>query len=128
MKLVERQYFLKLPAGTVYCKFPLTDKGDANKMLIGISAPCIKGDTVGSNDFYSCTLGETLQPKEANDSVAYFNIFFDMQKNLAKEVPFELTGGRDGMFDDENVGFMIFSKEEVQEMINELQDCLKKAY
>lgn len=128
MKLVERQYFLKLPAGTVYCKFPLTDNGNAKGMTFGLSAPCIKGDTIGEDDFCTCTLGEDLEPKFNSGTEGLFDTFFDMQKNLAKEVSFELSGGRDGFFDDENVGFMIFSKEEVQEMISELQDCLKKAY
>lgn len=123
MKLVDRKTFLSFPEGTVFCKFPLNDKGDASKMIFGMGSPCIKGETIG-NDFFSCTLGEDMQPVNANDSKELFDIFFDMQKNLGKEVLFELAGGRDGFFDDENVGFMVYSKEEIQEMIDELNHCL----
>lgn len=123
MKLVNRKTFLSLPEGTVFCKFPLTDKGDASKMTFGMSSPCIKGETV-ENDFFSCTLGEEMQPVNANDSKELFDTFFDMQKNLGKEIPFESAGGRDGFLDDENVWFMIYSKEEIQEMVDELNHCL----
>ena len=123
MKLVDRKTFLSLPEGTVFCKFPLTDKGDASGMMYGINTPSIKGESL-NNDFFYCTLGESLQPKEANNSEEMFKCFFNMQKELGKEVPFELVGGRDGFFDDENVGFMIYSKEEIQEMIDELTHCL----
>lgn len=123
MKLVDRKTFLSLPEGTVFCKFPLNDEGDASKMTFGMGSPCIKGETIG-NDFFSSTLGEEMQPVNANDSKELFDIFFDMQKNLGKEVPFELAGGRDGFLDDENVGFMVYSREEIQEMINELNHCL----
>lgn len=124
MKLVDRKTFLSLPKGTVFCKFPLNDEGDAHRMTFGMGSPCIKGETIG-DDFFSCILGEDMQPVNANDSEELFDTFFDMQKNLAKVVPFELVGGRDGFFDDENVGFMIYSREEIQEMIDELNHCLR---
>lgn len=126
MKLVDRKTFLSLPAGTIFCKFPLNDKGDAHWRTFGISTPSIKGDSISDIDFYTCALGEGLSPKDS--SLDYLDTLIDMQNNLGKEIPFELSGGRDGMFDDENIGFMIFSKEEVQEMIKELQECITKAY
>ena len=52
----------------------------------------------------------------------------DICDHLGKEVPFEMAGGRDGFFDDTHVHFAIYSREEVQEMINELQESLKTAY
>lgn len=127
MKLVDRKTFLGLPKGTVFCKFPLNHESYADKMPIEIGAPQIKGDSL-TNDFYAYTLGEDMMPTEAEGSDDYFKILFEMQKNLNQDVPFGLVGGRDGFFDDENVGFMIFSKTEVQEMITELSECLKIAY
>ena len=125
MKLVNRETFLRLPAGTVFCKFPLNDKGDAHGMMFGISAPSIKGNTICGNDFYSMAIGEGMSPK---GEVDFFDTLFSMQENIGKEYPFELFGERDGMFDDENVGFMVFSREEVEDMINELQAALRIAY
>ena len=127
MKLVDRKTFLGLPRGTVFCKFPLNRKSYAGKMPIKISAPQIKGDSL-TNDFYVCTLGEDMMPISSEGSGEYFRVLSEMQKNLNQDVPFELVGGRDGFFDDENIGFMIFSKTEIQEMITELSECLKIAY
>ena len=128
MMLVTRQYFLKMPEGTVFCKFPLNDKGDAAGMTFGIGAPRIKGESIGDIDFFDCTLGESLWPKDCQGSEDFFATLSDMQDQLAKEVPFELVGGRDGFFEDENVGFLIFSRQEVEEMIKELQEALKTGY
>lgn len=125
MKLIGRKEFLKLPSGTVYCKFPITDDGDAKGMAFGVSAPSIKEDNITNNDFYSCTLGESMIPKGEYN---LFDILFSMITTLGKDYPFEHSECRDGMFEDENVGFLIFSKEEVKDMINILQDSLKTAY
>lgn len=122
MRLVDRETFLKLPSGTVYCKFPLNGNRDMSFMM---TAPSIKGDTVAGIDFFTSTLGEDFTPKGDAD---IFDTFFAMQHNLGVDVPFELSGGRDGMFDDESVGFMVFNKNEVSEMIDELKECLEKAY
>jgi PAS domain S-box-containing protein len=45
-----------------------------------------------------------------------------------KEIPFELWGGRDGLYETNYVQFAIFSKDEVEEIIRELQTALKKGY
>ena len=53
----------------------------------------------------------------------------DMERNLGKEVPFDYSYGRDGMFEtDDEVGYAIFSRAEVEMMISELQQALRTAY
>ena len=130
MKIVDRKTFLTLPAGTVYCKIqfrnPLpTEHACASHgwdSSFDIENPYIKGESL-TNDFYCCGLGSEY-PKEGEN----FDALRDICDNLGKEVPFEMAGGRDGFFDDTHVHFAIYSRDEVQEMINELQESLKTAY
>lgn len=87
-----------------------------------IEDPHIKGESLG-NDFFTCGLG-SFQAKEGDS----FDVLNDICDNLGKEVPFEMAGGRDGLFDDTHVHFAIYSREEVEQMIAELQESLKTAY
>lgn len=129
MKIVDRKTFLAMPKGTVFCKFPLRFDGDAKKdrLLFGIGAPSILGEA-GGRDFYHIRLGEGMSPKEATDGVDLMEFLSEMQKNLGMEVPFEHWSGRDGLFQDDSVGFAIYSCDEVQEMIDILQEALRNGY
>lgn len=130
MKIVDRKTFLTLPEGIVYCKIQFRNPlpGERATAQSGwdssfdIENPSIKGATCG-NDFFTCGLGD-FQAKEGDP----FDVLIDICDNLGKEVPFEMAGGRDGFFDDTHVHFAIYSRDEVQEMINELQESLKTAY
>ena len=130
MKIVDRKTFLAMPEGTVYCKIQFRDPLPTERAVAShgwdssfdIENPYIKGESL-SDDFYCVGLGSEY-PKEGDD----FDVLHDICDNLGKEVPFEMSGGRDGFFDDTHVHFAIYSREEVQEMINELQESLKTAY
>ena len=130
MKIVNRQQFLQMPEGTVFCKIQFRDplpgelaySKNGWDAALGIENPSIKGESF-SNDFYAVGIGD-FAPKEGDD----FEVLHDMGENLGKEVPFEMFACRDGFFDDTHVHFAIYSREEVQQMINELQEALKTAY
>jgi hypothetical protein len=112
-----------MPKGTVFCKFPLSHQGDGKNYIWGIGSPSILVDTYG-NDFYPVNLGSDLMPIDAD-----FNLRLDtLCRNLGEESRFEHCSGRDGLFEDENVGFAIYSREEVQEMIELLQEALRDGY
>lgn len=132
MKIVDRKTFMQMPKGTVFCKFPLECEGDAKGLGFGIHPPCILMDTLpsddGQGDFVPVCLGEDLLPKGYKSDLNVDDTLFDMVANLGKEVPFEHSYGRDGFFDDDNVGFAIFSRAEVKEMIALLQQALKDGY
>ena len=36
MKIVDRKTFMQMPKGTVFCKFPLKNEGDAEHLCVGI--------------------------------------------------------------------------------------------
>ena len=132
MKIVDRKTFMQMPKGTVFCKFPLKNEGDAGHLYVGIHPPCILMDAwqtfSGRGDFVPVCLGEDLRPKDYESDGDVFDTLFDMVANLGKEVPFEHSCGRDGLYDDDNVGFAIFSRSEVEEMITLLQQALQDGY
>ena len=130
MKLVTRQQFLRMPKGTVFCKFPLSEDDHASGMTFGIERPCILNEVIyGFNgepiDFWATELGFMYY---GDSSESLFNKLYEMVDNLGMEVSFEHAQDRDGMIEDDNVGFAIFSREEVQQMIDLLQEALKTAY
>ena len=131
MKIVTRQQFLQMPAGTVFSKFPLKQEGDGRNLVFGIQPPIILEEKPwevcgGCIDFYYTGLGVSLFPK--NRDIDYMDAMCLMAKEPGLEIEFDLSAGRDGLFQDENVGYMIYSREEVEEMIRELQRALNRAY
>lgn len=131
MKIVDRKTFLQMPEGTVYCKmqfrkanedeFAVSDSGW--DYVFGIENPSIKGETIGKNDWYMLDLGD-FYPKNGN----YHDVLNDMCEHLGNEVEFEMAGQRDGRYEGGHVHFAVFSKEEVEEIIRELQQALKDGY
>ena len=132
MKIVDRKTFMQMPKGTVFCKFPLKHEGEAKRLCFGIHPPCVLMDAwpsdYGQGDFVPVCLGEDLLPKDYKSDLDVDDTLMDMVANLGKEVPFEHSYGRDGFYDDDNVGFAIFSRSEVEEMITLLQQALLDGY
>lgn len=127
MKIVDRKTFLQMPKGTVFCKIPLNNEGDGKHYLLRINAPSVLEEASGV-DFHCTNVGSDLWPKAAESGYEADEMLYDMQYHLGKEVPFEHCSGRDGLYEDSNVGFAIYSRKEVQEMINILQQALKDGY
>lgn len=131
MKIVTRQQFGQMPKGTVFCKFQLRNVGDGERMMFGIDTPQILYDKTFDDDgnfidFFCVELGWNMTPKE--EGVDNFESLFYLRDHPGESIPFEHSIERDGMYDDDNVGFAIFSKEEVEEMVGMLQESLKTAY
>ena len=130
MKIVNRQQFLQMPEGTVFCKFPIGDGGSASGMIFGIEKPSVLNATIYEStgnpiDFFATEIGSMTTGCCDTD---HYKTLFEMRDNLGKEVSFEQFCERDGMFEDDNVGFAIFSEQEVQKIIDLLRDALEKGY
>ena len=131
MKIVDRKTFLAMPEGTVYCKIQFRDPTPEEHAYsktgwdstFDIEDPSIKGKTCSSNDFYTCGIGD-LQAKEGDP----MEVLQDICDHPGKEAPFEMVAGRDGLYDDTHVYFAIYSRYEVQEMIDQLRIALTQAY
>ena len=87
----------------------------------------LDGADAGCNDFYFIEPG-FMTPAEAESSTEDTDILMDMEANLGKEYPFEAFSSRDGFFEGDEVGFAIYSRQEVEEMIRLLQEALEKGY
>ena len=133
MKIVSRAEFLKMPKGTVFCKFPRFDETTRSysEYLFGIDEPNIKmtDGSTWADDFLYIGLGTSLEPKDCRSCSDFFDTLEDMEAHLGKDVPFEYSIDRDGLYeDDKKVGFAIFSRSDVFAIINALQEALKTAY
>ena len=133
MKIISRTEFLKMPKGTVFCKFPRFDERTRTYRTygFGIGEPCIKMDDPGEmeNDFYSSGVGSDLNPVSSESSGDFMETLEDMERNFGKEVPFDYSYGRDGMFEsDDEVCFAIFSRAEVELIVSTLQKALETGY
>lgn len=123
-----------MPEGTVFCKIQthcatkddncISDSGW--DYVFGLTSPKIKGKSF-SDDFYVQDLGNMF-PIGGKGSDDYFDALYNMSEDQNKEIHFELWGGRDGLYETNYVQFAIFSKDEVEEIIRELQTALKKGY
>ena len=103
MKIVNRKEFLELPDGTLYAKY----------------APCytegleIKGQTLETDDWIHLSLDLPLVD----------DLFeFTTKMEHGESVPFDSDNyGRDGCFDTDQL-FLVWSKKDVQSLINILKD------
>ena len=81
------------------------------------------------NDYYALGIGSDFEPADVRCCNDRDEVYADMERNLGKEVPFDYSYGRDGLYEtDAEVGFAIFSRSEVELMITTLQEALKTGY
>ena len=132
MKIVDRKTFMRMPKGTVFCKFPRFNEATRSydNYVFGITEPYVKMDDTDEDDVDFCAMGigSDLRPAESTGSRDYDDILTDMERNPGKEVAFEYSYGRDGMYEGDEVGFAIFSRDEVMLMIRTLRESLATAY
>lgn len=129
MKIVDRKTFLQMPKGTVFCEFPILDSPNynhADTYPLAVFAPHILEDS-SESDFSSTCLGY-MSPVAAQNSMEEQEILIDLQGNLGKEYAFASETTRDGLYENDSVGFAIYSRNEVQEMIDLLQEALTDGY
>lgn len=99
MRVVNRKDFLKLPAGTIYCK----------GVCWAFESICIKGDSLENDWVY-------LNPAwpDARDSGEAVHIL-DSSLETGSSFPHETAEGRDGCFDDKDV-FLIFERADLESL------------
>lgn len=111
MKIINRETFLALPAGTVYAKFEPHMFGET----------CVKGDTVAGVDWYYAGLNSPICTH--NDTWADTILFNAMETGCSVSLDFE-TETRDGLFDQEQL-FAVWESVDVRQLISRLQQTLK---
>lgn len=127
MKIVNREQFLQMPKGTVFCKIDLedTDVGvryvlNENELCILNDKPWLVDEDDGTIDYFYIALGKMLDPKD--ETIEDYEAMCRMR--AGEEIAFEHIGERDGLFEYDNIGYMIFQREEIEDMIALLQQSL----
>lgn len=111
MRIVNRQEFLAMPAGTVFYKYEPCVFEDLQ----------IKAESIGDIDFFYQEITSAI---ECNDSGEFFDLL-----NKAKEDGISLPmdfycGSRDGLFDQDQL-FAVFEPDDVRGLIERLETALK---
>lgn len=112
MKIVNRETFLTLPAGTVYAEY----------WPVRVSNLAIKGDTQPlCNDFvYDSLAADSIEQDGSEDYVD--KMFLSAETGVELEMDFNYTG-REGSFKTEQL-YAVLSKDDVKKMIARLQETL----
>lgn len=117
-----------MPKGTVFCKVDLedTDVGISyvlreNELCVLNDKPWIVDEDDGTIDYFYIALGKMLYPKD--ESIEDYEAICRMK--AGEEIPFNHVGERDGLFECDNIGYVIFQREEIEDMIALLQESLE---
>lgn len=114
MKIVNRETFLTLPAGTVFAKYTPCSFGDVQ----------MKADTCGA-DFVCNSLIPMFEGWSDSDS---FLRVCDAMEAGESSPPFDYDSyGRDGFFDQDQL-FAVFERRDLEALISQLQACLADGY
>jgi hypothetical protein len=100
MRLYRRTDFLRLPAGTLYCK----------GVQWAFSELCVKGETEGA-DFLLCNL-QSIEYHDTEDFVARCEAMLCD----GASVPLNTTMQRDGCFDELEI-FLVYEPEDLWRMV-----------
>jgi hypothetical protein len=123
MRIVSRQDFLLMPAGTVFMKFPVQPT-DGSVKLGNKEMISIKEETVGE-DFVVQDLFPFFEGIE--DDVEWADTMVAMLKGEPSPPVDYDCAGRDGLFDKEQL-FLVWDKIDLERMIERLKAALVSGY
>lgn len=125
MRIVDRETFLALPAGTVYAKW-----GDAKEVDVGChdltyGEVAVKGETVVGVDWVKIDL--LPWPEDCSDCGQWADSMIAAISGTPT-APLEIgQGGRDGLFDKHQL-FAVFERVEVERLVTLFQESLRDGY
>lgn len=109
MLVVDRDKFLKLPAGTFYCSGEKWDFG----------AIKIKYDNVGENDYQYLDIS-WIEGRSSDEC-------YDLLEKMIREgisVPVQKGISRDGCFDDREL-FLVYEKEDLEFLKDKINEAIE---
>lgn len=117
MRIIDRQAFLQMPAGTIYAKadsLPSLDFGQVE----------IKGDTVAGVDWcVQRLIGDFVGDR---DSGEWADSFEAMHKGEDRAVDLDIVC-RDGLFDNDQL-FAVFDKTDAEALLATIEAALQEGY
>lgn len=108
MKLINREAFLKMPAGTIFCK----------GQPWHFDGPKVKGDSL-PNDYFFMSL-DWIESDGINDG----QLFNDMLANGTSQ-PMNECEARDGCFDNDDL-FLVYEQSDLVELKNIIDEAMNK--
>ena len=116
MKIVDRQTFLQMPAGTIYAKVSMG--------AYDFEAVEIKSNTVSGVDWYSQRLvGDFVGDKDSND---WLDSVEAMHNSEERAVDLDIEC-RDGLFDRDQL-FAVFDKTDAEALLARIAAALQEGY
>jgi len=110
MKIINLQEFMKLPSGTVFCKYKPCVFGDI----------CIKGDWVTDTDFVYASLTGEIDCTGSNDMI---DKLFKYEKT-GESFNLDLDAyTRDGLY-EKNQLFAVYEKRDIAQLVKKLEELL----
>ena len=109
MRIVNRETFLKLPAGTLFYKYSPQILGELS----------VKGEAGWDPDFVYLSLNDLV---DAKDSGEHFELLDKAEAGADIPVAFE-NFGRDGLFDADQL-FAVLSKDEARMLVAFLKEVI----
>ena len=111
MKIIDRETFLKLPAGTVYSKYEPCVFGDL----------CIKGDSL-KNDWAYQSIVDAI---DAIDSPVFSDKLF-LSEKTGESIDMDFyCMVRDGLFENDQL-FSVWDKKDVIALMNRLSETITR--
>jgi hypothetical protein len=115
MKIVNRETFLKLPAGTIYLEYSRHNFGEL----------CVKEDTyVDSNDFTFRIIAAEVNAQNLSEELAMFERA--LEKNESICLDFNCTM-RDGKYEEKQL-YAIYEEQDIDKLIAVVLDAKKRGY
>lgn len=115
MKLISKRILLQMPKGTVFAK--------KTRVFTETSPILVLGDC-SDRDFYYINISSFCFGESDLDTD---DAFFALDRSMGRNIEMELCVSRDGLFDDDEM-YYVFSKKEVEQMIDVLTEALKVGY
>lgn len=112
MKIINREEFLKLPAGTLYCKYT-PNYWDAPKIKYNTITISGKAIDWGYQNLTSIVAHDGGELGNRIDLMVDYGISYPLEMNCI---------GRDGLYDHEQL-FLIYERADLEKLIKELTEC-----
>lgn len=120
MKIVDRKIFLKMPKGTVFCPLPVVNSSGIR--YISIDDTYILDDHDSEMEYYDAKLG-FMTPVNGD----IFDAYVAMERGEERDYE-PLIVDTDVSVNHKDTLYAIFSAQEVQSLIDQLQQALEEGY
>lgn len=122
MKIVDRQTFLALPEGTLFCKYATGEVGVGTLLIKGETCTDTGGKAI---DFMYQDIADAW-PKDCDHTGDLVDAYEEMKQGKDRPLDFDCQG-RDGLFEQDQL-FAVWSADDVKALIYRLEQAKVDAF